>query len=213
MNLQNQVIISLDVVALYPSLEAEETAQICASMIVKSGVWFEAIDWEEAGLYIFLTGRSDCVSSECIPSMKYSSGPQPSITTAEVLGPLIREKDKSKFNPSVRDPTVQEKKTILHQLLKTAIVTVMKNHTYKWNGEVRLQSTGGGIGDKLAQAAARLVMIWFDGQFLNLLDNANITISFYKRYVDDGNLKLPAIEEGLVWNMESKTLKKIVCPS
>ena len=89
----------------------------------------------------------------------------------------------------------------------------MKNHTYKWNGEVRLQSTGGGIGDKLAQAAARLVMIWFDGQFLNLLDNANITISFYKRYVDDGNLKLPAIEEGLVWNMESKTLKKIVCPT
>ena len=56
-------------------------------------------------------------------------------------------------------------------------------------------------------------MIWFDGQLLNLLDNANITISFYKRYVDDGNLKLPAIEEGLVWNTESKTLKKIVCPS
>ena len=83
----------------------------------------------------------------------------------------------------------------------------MKHHTYKWNGGVRLQMDGGGIGDKLAQAAARLVMLWFDDQFLSLLANANIAISLYKRYMDDGNLKLPAIGKGLVWDRESKSLK------
>ena len=204
----NQVMISLDVVALYPSLEAEETAEICASMVVSSGLWFDAIDWEEAALYVVLTEGSGSVSMECLPSRKYSTGPKPTITTAEVTGPLIRNKKKSKFNPPVREPTELEKKAILHQLLKTAIKTVMNNHTYKWNDEVRLQSKGGGIGDKLAQAAARLVMIWFDRQLLRALEDAKIEVSLYKRYVDDGNFKLPAIEEGFVWDKNSKSLKK-----
>ena len=89
----------------------------------------------------------------------------------------------------------------------------MENHTYKWNGKVYLKSEGGGIGDKLAQAAARLVMIWFDDQFLNLLAKANIEVSLYKRYVDDGNLKLPAIDEELAWDKESNSLKNIANPS
>ena len=50
-------------------------------------------------------------------------------------------------------------------------------------------------------------MLWFDDQLLSLLANANIAISLYKRYVDDGNLKLPVIGEGLVWDRESKSLK------
>ena len=82
----------------------------------------------------------------------------------------------------------------------------MQSHTYKWNNDIRLQNTGGGIGDKLAQAAARLVMIWFDGELLATLAHANIAVSFYKRYVDDGNFKLPAIEEGVIWDKDRKSL-------
>ena len=103
--------ISLDAVALYPSLKAEETADICAS------------------LYAFLTEGSECVPPDCLPSRKYSSGPTPTITTLEILGPLMRNKEKSKFNPPKRDPTVREKKTILFHILKTAVWTVMKHHT------------------------------------------------------------------------------------
>ena len=51
----NQVMVSLDVVALYPSLESGETSSICAYMVAQSGLWLEAIDWEEAALYIVLT--------------------------------------------------------------------------------------------------------------------------------------------------------------
>ena len=43
-NGHKQVMVSLNAVTLYPSLKAEETANICASMIVKSGLYFEAID-------------------------------------------------------------------------------------------------------------------------------------------------------------------------
>ena len=54
-----QVCISLNAVALYPSLEKEETSYICAEMVVNSGVYFEAMNWEEAELYLVLTGKAD----------------------------------------------------------------------------------------------------------------------------------------------------------
>ena len=60
----------------------------------------------------------------------------------------------------------------------------------------------------MAQAVSRLFMIWFDRQLLDTLEKANIPVSLYKRYVDDGNFKLPAIEEGLIWNNDTKSLIK-----
>ena len=43
-----QVFGSLDAVGLYPSMEADETSDRCARLIVQSGVCFELVDWEEA---------------------------------------------------------------------------------------------------------------------------------------------------------------------
>ena len=95
------------------------------------------------------------------------------------------------------------------QMIKKGIITVMKNHTYKWNNSYRLQSSGGGIGDKLAQAAARLFMIWWDHQFLNLVRMANINVTMYKRFVDDSNLKAVAIDLNLGWDSHERRLVPI----
>ena len=157
----NQVCFSLDAVALYPSMEAQETAEICSDLVVSSGLWIEAVDWEEVALYLVLTGATNGVSPDLLPTRKHSSGPKPCITTAEVVGPIVRNRgEKSKFVSPQRSPTIEESKWMLKQMIKEGIVTVMKNHTYRWNNSYRLQSSGGGIGDKLAQAAARLFMIW-----------------------------------------------------
>ena len=158
----NQVCISLDEVGLYPSLESEETASVCAEMVVNSGLYFEAVNWEEAGLYLVLTGKTEDISQEILPSRKFVTGAKPGITTAEVLGPLHRKPEKSKFNPPLRIPNQEESKGILKRVIKKGILTEMNNHTYKWNGLYKLQLKGGGIGDKLAQAAARIFMIWWD---------------------------------------------------
>ena len=82
----------------------------------------------------------------------------------------------------------------------------MSSHTYKWDGEYRLQQMGGGIGDKLAQAAARVFLIWWDKQFTLLIVNAGITVSFFKRYVDDGNILCSPIDPSLMWDKNSKGL-------
>ena len=154
-----QVIISMDAVALYPSLEAEDSARVCAELITTSGLRVESIDWEEVGLYVTVTGHDGQFSNEIIPQRRYTAGAKPSITTSEIVGPLQRDKNKSKFLSPARLPSHEEKNELLAVLLHTAIKTLMTNHTYSWKGEVRIQSKGGGIGDKLAQAAARLYMI------------------------------------------------------
>ena len=202
-----QVCVSLDAVGLYPSLEKEETSSICADMVVNSGVYFEAINWEEAGLYLMLTGETNGIAEEVLPSRKFSSGARPGITTYEVLqGPLVRNPETSKFDPPRRRPNPDEAKSILKNVMKKGIYTVMSSHTYKWNGEYRLQGKGGGIGDKLAQAAARIYMIWWDNQFLLLITNAGLIVSLFKRYVDDGNILCPPIDKSLEWDKVSRSL-------
>ena len=46
----DQCCFSLDVKAMYPSLDPEETSDICAREVVRSGVFFTAINWEEMAL-------------------------------------------------------------------------------------------------------------------------------------------------------------------
>ena len=110
---QNQVMVSLDVIALYPSLESEETSNICALMVTKSGLCLEAIDWEEAALYVTLTGHTGDLPPDCLPQRKYCAGAAPSITTAEVMGPITRNRTTSKFNSPLRSPNSEEKLEIL----------------------------------------------------------------------------------------------------
>ena len=62
------------------------------------------------------------------------------------------------------------------------------------------------IGDKLAQAAARLFMLWWDNQFLILVKGAGINVTMYKRFVDDSNLKAVAIDSTLGWDSETRRL-------
>ena len=147
-----------------------------------------------------------------LPQRKYSAGAAPSITTAEVIGPIARDKTKSKFYSPVRCPNNEEKLEILHVMVRTGIQTVMSNHMYRWNNLVMLQTRGGGIGDKLAQAAARLFMIWWDSQFLLVLKTAELTITLYKRYVDDGNCKVIAVPPGSCWDDASKRIVQGVLP-
>ena len=68
-----QVIIRLDAVALYPSMEGEETSQICVEIICSSGLRVETIDLEDIGIYFTLTEGEENIPPEIIPQRKYIS--------------------------------------------------------------------------------------------------------------------------------------------
>ena len=157
--------------ALYPSLKAEETATVCAELIITSSLWVESIDLEEVAWYLTLTGNEGSFSEEFISQRRSLVGAKPSITTSEVFGPLLNNKNKFRFLSPIRLPLQHEKNGILATLLHTAIKTLKTHHTYSWKGEVRIQKTGGPIGDTLAQAATTLYLIWWDKTYVLLLDS------------------------------------------
>ena len=91
-----------------------------------------------------------------------------------------------------------------------AIITSMSNHHYRFNQQTFRQIFGGPIGDILAQASAKLVMIWWDLEFGKLLKaQALIKVSpaIMKRYVDDFNVKTLALPPGTTWDRDSGQLQ------
>ena len=85
---------------------------------------------------------------------------------------------------------------VLGQVLHIAIMAVLTMHSYQWNSETKLQHEGAPIGLELAGALARVVMLWWDKEFLRLLDVNYITIHMYKRYIDDQNLAGKPLQPG-----------------
>ena len=53
----------------------------------------------------------------------------------------------SKFNEPLRSPTSKEIKLLLSMALEKLMRVSLENHMYEFNGEIRLQSRGGAMGD------------------------------------------------------------------
>ena len=63
--------------------------------------------------------------------------------------------------------------------------TSLENHVYNFNGEIRLQSSGGAIGDSLTGAIAAVYMINWCREFKQKLSDININPEILKVYIDD----------------------------
>ena len=63
-------------------------------------------------------------------------------------------------------------------------------------GKVFKQLKGGPIGLEITGVLARLVMLWWDGKFLDKLESLGVDLEFYLRYVDDSNMSVWALAPG-----------------
>ena len=87
---------------------------------------------------------------------------------------------------------------MLGMALEEAVKVAMRNHVYTFNREVRRQSEGGAIGNKLTGAMAKVYMSrWTKQLRCNLAqateDNDDFELYVLKYYVDDNNLVMEAI--------------------
>ena len=91
---------------------------------------------------------------------------------------------------------------MLAQVIRVATLAILQHHTYQFeNGEVRLQSDGGPIGLELAEAIARVVMLWWDQKFLGLATNDLIIFYLFLCYIDDQNMALKPLAPGTRWTV------------
>ena len=93
--------------------------------------------------------------------------------------------------------TMMEKKLVLAKVMKTAVLAVFKTHTYSFAQKFYIQKMGGPIGLRSTCCVARLVMLWWDDQLVEVMEKLNIKKVAGARYMDDIRVWLHAIR--LCW--------------
>ena len=90
--------------------------------------------------------------------------------------------------------------------------TVLKNHIFRFNEEIRKQMSGGAIGVKAAGDIANLFMCWWDQEFLKKVNETLKELNLYLRYVDDEYIVceiIPENEEDREQKEDERTMKKL----
>ena len=102
----------------------------------------------------------------------------------------------------LRKPDSDDRKRIFRKVIEVAIVRVMEDHCYKFNGKVYRQGKGGSIGLRLTSLIARIVMDRWSREMKILLKKNNINYYLFLKYVDDINTAVDSLKKGTRWNGE-----------
>ena len=189
---------SQDVEALYPALDIEETARICAERVQNSTLEFNGVDYVWALKYIAMNlTKEEAPRSKLwrlLPVRRSKTGRRPGINSME------EEEKNTKWAFRRLEFSEEEKRQILGEVIYHAVKTVFKNNLYQFQGEVRIQSKGGSIGGELTQIAARIVMDKWMKMFRDKMQENNVPLFLAKKYVDDIDLVLETLRAGTRWN-------------
>ena len=132
---KNTIVGSLDVKALYPSLDIDYTVQVVSNEFYDSGIEIENMDYEELGLYLALNLKSEELRLKHLetvcPVKKSRRGAPPKIT-----GSGVANTKNERFSPWFRatsTPNAEEKRIMLKEAMKIVLLLIMKNNTYIFN--------------------------------------------------------------------------------
>ena len=195
-------VVGSDVEALYPSLDAVEVAQIIFNAMMKTEIQFKGVNYLEACKMIALTSsEQECRLGRLkrvLPIRRHVNGTRPGISGEDPMGPDVGSQDQWKFPNLKRSPlTKLEKTMIVAEVTKKSVLAIFKTHTYRFANKFFLQRKGGPIGLRSTCCIARLVMLWWDEEFLEVLKKNNLTIIRGARYMDDVRVWLKAIRLGV----------------
>ena len=193
------VVGSVDVKALYPSLDiAFPVAKVCEISHTIS-VQVVGVNAEELGLYLALNRTEaelrDVGLLQFCPRRRTNRGRPPTIT-----GCALDENRTKRFKPwlpPAEEPDEVTVRKMFTEAMKIVLLFIMENHMYTFNNEIKLQSRGGPIGLELTGVLAQLFMVWWDRQFVKKVEDNGLKLRVYKRYVDDINVIMNAPSSGL----------------
>ena len=88
---------------------------------------------------------------------------------------------------------------LIAQVMQKSVLAIFQTHTYSFGRKYFLQKRGGPIGLRSTCCVARLVMMWWDKEFLEVAKKSNLTIKGGARYMDDVRVWLAAVRLGWRW--------------
>ena len=177
-------IISMDVRALYPSMEWSEIMTAVREMIENSDEVVENVDWVEMGKYLAVTMEEEQIEKEGLRSVI----PKRKVETGRKIGvAYLNDKKNADKWMDAESPGDGQKKKMLGLVVAEGVRTCMANHVYCMGDRIFLQSEGGPIGLELTGAVSRPFMARWDRLYLERVQQAGGEMLMYERYVDDSN--------------------------
>ena len=128
-------VINMDVKALYPSMEWEETEKATREMIENSEDTIQKLDWHEVGNYLAVTMSTDEIKREklehVIPKRKEETKRKVTINY------LCSKKNEEKWKQA-RTPGSKQKKKMLAITVTGGVRVCMENHVYRVGDKIYL---------------------------------------------------------------------------
>ena len=177
-------VISMDVDALYPSMDWDEIIISVRELIESSVKEMDNVDYEEVGKYLAVTLTKEEVKREglehVIPKRKIETGRE--ITVAY----LYNKANEDKWLKA-RVPGVRQRRKMVAMAVSEGVKACMSHHVYCIGDKKFIQLKGGPIGLELTGAVSRAFMGRWDKMYLEKVKEAGVEIVMFERYVDDSN--------------------------
>ena len=200
------VLVGTDVVALFPSMTAENTGKIIREKVTNTKMKVEGFRWKKALVYIrlnrSLVKNIPAEVRRYLPHRRKQQGTAPGMGSIG-LGPAEGSEEKQWIFPRNRVTEEMEKK-IMGVVAEIAILILWRNYCYKFGGEVKIQGEGGPIGQRPTMAASRLVMTDLFQKYNNILIRSGLKIFLMKVYVDDGRQVTTIMKKGMRYSREEE---------
>ena len=181
---------SLDIEALYPSLDIPKCSEIIIQELYNSDIQIKNINWKEVMLYLRYMLNDDQIKSKGLwqycPTRKCSIGRPPTFIAS---GSDLKEEERLKswiFKKKVPCPDIT--KMMFCQAIGILTLETITNHGFRYDTKIYKQEEGGATGLELVGVVASVYMCWWDKQLIERMNNAKLELKMYKRYVDDANV-------------------------
>ena len=171
--------------------------------MLETEIKFKNIDFKEAIRYIALNWtEKECRTSniwKLLPWRSKKQGVRPGMTGEGSLGPDQGKKDQWKF-PNLGRFTELEKKMVLAHVMRIAVLTMFRTHIYSFENRYFLQQAGGPIGLRATCAVARITMVEWDREWMQMMVRLGVSVEEAARYMDDLRVYLHSIKKGWRWS-------------
>ena len=198
-HIPNITVGSMDVKALYPSLDIDHSCEIIKQLLSQSQVKFEVDDTNMA-LHIAATHTQiqidDLGISDIIHTRRYKYGQRPTIISKSVTGTQTEREVSDSWVQPKRLPTSEESKHMFAIVISESVKLVMRSHVYTSSNVIRLQMLGMAIGSTATAEVAKLVMLEHDRILWLKCQEAGLTRIKSGRYVDDENPVFKPVPHG-----------------
>jgi hypothetical protein len=206
----DKVIGSMDVAALYPSLDIGRSVKIIEKMIKESKLEVD-VSVKDMDAHIVSTHSQKQIDERGLADVcsrrRSNRGTRPGITGAMMTGSDKEKEECQSWDPPLREPTGVEKREMLAMVIGQSVSFVMTNHVYSTEDIIRKQSKGGAIGLRMTGEIARIVMLEYDSILRARLAALGVKEWTYGRYVDDTNSVVSVLPLGTRYNQITRKLE------